>query len=113
LLRGEGRNVGWSNETWFRAADPLRGEDVYVSDMVRGISLPEGEVTVGYLMELVRRVGGRIPNGNEQQWWEDKLGLQDYDPSRTILRLEAAVLIDAAVDPFALFEVNFDGKFLR
>ena len=28
ILRGEGRNVGWANQTWFRADDPLLLEDI-------------------------------------------------------------------------------------
>ena len=112
ILRGEGRNVGWSNETWFRAAEPLRGEDVFLSDLLPGFNMASGDITVGDMISLIRGVGGAIPPGQEAQWWE-KLGLEDYDPSRTALRLEAAVVIDAAFDPFGIFEVNYDGYFIR
>ena len=112
ILRGEGRNVGWSNETWFRAAEPLRGEDIYLDDLLPGFNIAPGEIPVGEMLSLIRGVGGAVPYGGESLWWE-KLGLRDYDPSRTALRLEAAVAIDAAFDPFGFFEVDYDGNFIR
>lgn len=112
ILRGEGRNAGWENQTWFRAADPLIGEEIYVSDLYGGFVLEPGEITVGRMLELVRAGGGAIPYGSEESWWNG-LGLKDYDPSRTAIRLEAAVVIDAAFDPFGKFEVDYDGYFVK
>lgn len=112
ILRGEGRNAGWENQTWFRAADPLLGEEIYVSDLYGGFLLEPGEITVGRMLELVRAGGGAIPYGSEESWWNG-LGLKDYDPSRTAIRLEAAVVIDAAFDPFGKFEVDYDGYFVK
>lgn len=112
ILRGEGRNAGWENQTWFRAADPLLGEEIYVSDLYGGFVLEPGEITVGRMLELVRAGGGAIPYGSEESWWSG-LGLKDYDPTRTAIRLEAAVVIDAAFDPFGKFEVDYDGYFVK
>ena len=111
ILRGEGRNVGWANQTWFRAADPLCGEDIYVSDIYGGIRIESGEISVGRMLELVRSAGGAVPYSVEEEWWS-KLGLEDYDLERTALRLEAAVVIDAAFDPFGVFEVDYNGNFI-
>lgn len=112
ILRGEGRNAGWENQTWFRAADPLLGEEIYVLDLYGGFVLEPGEITVGRMLELVRAGGGAIPYGSEESWWNG-LGLKDYDPTRTAIRLEAAVVIDAAFDPFGKFEVDYDGYFVK
>lgn len=112
ILRGEGRNVGWSNETWFRAADPLRAEEVHLNDYYGGINLGSGEVSVGLMIELVRSFGGNIPHGDVSGWWHE-LGLEDYDPERTANRLEAAVVIDAVFNPFGMFGVDYDGDVLR
>lgn len=112
ILRGEGRNAGWENQTWFRAADPLLGEEIYVSDLYGGFVLEPGEITVGRMLELVRAGGGAIPYGSEESCWNG-LGLKDYDPTRTAIRLEAAVVIDAAFDPFGKFEVDYDGYFVK
>lgn len=113
ILRGEGRNVGWANQTWFRCEEPLLAEDIFVSDYVDfNIGLKPGPVSVAALISTVRDAGGRIPAGSEGQWW-DRLGLKDYAPERTATRLEAAVVLDAAADPFGLFEVDYNGNILR
>lgn len=112
VLRGEGRNVGWSNETWFRADEPLRGEDIHASEFYGAIAFEPGDISVGRMLELVRSYGGRIPYGQLSDWWK-QLGLNDFDSGRTATRLEAAVVIDAAFDPFGMFEVDYKGYFTR
>lgn len=112
ILRGEGRNVGWANQTWFRGADPLLADEVFASDYCPfPLDLGEGEVTVGELVKAMKRLGAPIP-ADVQKWWSG-LGLDDYDPDRTVLRLEAAVAVDAAADPFGIFEVDYDGNLVR
>ena len=112
ILRGEGRNVGWSNETWFRADEPLRGEEIHASELYGAITFEPGEISVGRMLELVRSYGGKIPYGQSSEWWK-QLGLSDFDDARTATRLEAAVVIDAAFDPFGMFEVDYRGYFTR
>ena len=109
ILRGEGRNVGWANQTWFRADDPLLAEEIYPEGYYNGV-LPfdEGPVKVGQFIEVIRRLGVPVP-GNASSWWENA-GLSDYDAARTITRLEAAVVIDKAIDPFRMFEVDWFGN---
>ncbi len=112
ILRGEGRNVGWANQTWFRAADPLRAEDVFASDHCPiPLDLGKGEVTVGKLFSVLKSLGAPVPS-DVRRWWTD-LGLCDYDAERTVLRLEAAVVIDALLDPFGTFPVDFRGTLVR
>jgi hypothetical protein len=110
ILRGEGRNVGWSNETWFRADDPLKGEDLHVAEFYGAIVIEPGEISVGRMLDLVRIYGGKIPSVSEEEWW-NMLGLSGFDRSRTATRLEAAVVIDAAFDPFRMFDVDYKGRF--
>ena len=112
VLRGEGRNVGWSNETWFRADEPLRGEEIDASELYGSITVDPGEISVGHMLELVRSYGGRVPYGKMADWWK-QLGLNDFNAERTATRLEAAVVIDAAFDPFGMFEVDYKGYFTR
>lgn len=108
LLRGEGRNVGWTNQTWFRTGDPLLVEDIYAEDFFDGhLPLNEGPVKIGQLLDLARMLGARIPD-SAGEWWSE-LGLSDFNPRRTATRLEAAVVIDALFDPFTLFEVDHQG----
>ena len=110
ILHGEGRNVGWENQTWFRADDPLMAEDIFTDGYCRKPdALKAGEVTVGLLMDVLRSVGFTVPGNDAEAWW-DSLGLDSYDVDRTATRLEAAVVVDAALNPFGMFDVDYEGN---
>ena len=112
ILRGEGCNVGWANQTWFRAADPLRADEVYASDFYSGdLYLGEGTVTVGRFVSALDSLGVNVPD-DVSEWWNG-MGLRDYSADRPVLRLEAAVIIDRLFDPFGIFGVDYDGNFIR
>ncbi len=112
ILRGEGRNVGWENQTWFRTADPLLAEEIHAEGYYGGhTGLGNGPVSVGNLIQVVSALGGNVmPSAAD--WWSS-LGLTDFNADRTATRLEAAVVIDAAFNPFNMYEVDYDGEFLR
>lgn len=109
ILRGEGMNIGWANQTWFRAEESLLGEDIYTADIYNGsLGIPNGPVKVSTLIGMLRGLGFHVP-ADTAAWWE-KLGLENYNDGRVITRLEAAVVIDSVVDPFRMFSVNYDGE---
>lgn len=112
ILKGEGRNEGWSNETWFRADDPLLLEDVDLTDYYGYTALGRGKISVGSMIDMVRTFGGNVPYGDPSVWWKD-MGLEDYETGRPVKRYEAAVVIDAAFDPFGMFEVDYEGNVLK
>ena len=108
ILRGEGRNVGWANQTWFRTEDPLMAEELFVDDFYRGnLGLTDGPVSVGKLLDALRGLGVQIP-ADATSWWEQH-GLENYSEHRPATRLEAAVLIDALFHPFETYSVDFNG----
>ena len=112
ILRGEGRNVGWANQTWFRADDSLLAEEIFAEDYsFASLPLSPGPVKIVQFMEALRHWGFDVPASTES-WWET-LGLTDYNPSRVMTRLEAAVIINAAIDPFSMFAVDYDGNVLE
>lgn len=41
IMRGEGKSVGWSNETWFRANDPVEPSEIFLEDYFPGKSPEE------------------------------------------------------------------------
>lgn len=41
IMRGDGRSVGWSNETWFRIDDPVRPDEIFLDDYYPGKSLSD------------------------------------------------------------------------
>ena len=109
ILRGEGRNVGWANQTWFRADEPLLAEEIYAEAYYNGrLPLAAGPVKVGDFLNLLRMMGVPVP-ASAETWWSN-LGLSDYNTGRIITRLEAAVAVDASIDPFNMFGVDYNGN---
>jgi hypothetical protein len=112
ILRGEGRNVGWANQTWFRTDDPLVAEEVFARDFYGSdLGLGHGIVTIDRLVGMLRRLGVYVP-ADAASWWA-KFGLEDYNPERAVTRLEAAVLIDQLFHPFENFKVDYEGNIAR
>ena len=110
ILRGEGRNVGWSNETWFRINDPLLSEEIFTEGYYDApLGLPEGPVTIASFFSVVRGLGIPVPSSEAEDWW-NSLGLKGFDLERIITRLEAAVLIDTLFNPFAIAQVDYQGN---
>lgn len=108
VLRGEGRNVGWANQTWFRVDDPLLVEEIFIQDFYNGsLGLPGGPVTVGQMLAVYRNLGAYVPAAAEA-WWNE-LGLENYNPERVATRLEAAVVMDKLFNPFAMYGVDIRG----
>ena len=109
ILRGEGRNVGWANQTWFRADEPLLAEEIYAEAYYSGrLPLAAGPVKVGDFLNLLRMMGVPVP-ASAESWWAD-LGLSDYNAGRIITRLEAAVAVDSSIDPFNMYGVDYNGN---
>ena len=108
ILRGEGRNVGWANQTWFRTDDPLLAEEIFIQDFYSdGLSLGYGPLTIGQLVGISRSLGVSPPRDLET-WWE-QIGLENFDIDRIATRLEAAVLIDTLFSPFETYPVDYTG----
>lgn len=118
VMHGEGRNVGWTNQTWFRAEDPLLAGEIYLDDYLE-VSLSadvqdsedRAAVSIGELLSLVKTCGGSVPE-DVQQWWQ-RLDLNDFQLDRTASRLEAAVVLDSSLDLFGRFEVDYEGNVLK
>ena len=108
ILRGEGRNVGWSNQTWFRSEEPLLGEEVFMTEYYGGgHSLNYGPVSINNFLNLLEAFGADLSSDVSAIW--ATLGLEDYNSSRQIIRREAAALIDALLNPFEKFAVDYSG----
>ena len=101
ILRGEGRNVAWSNESWFHASDPLKWSDLYLEDYY-DISRPAREssdlVTKGAFADLLNSLGASVE-------------VHDCCREKPLTRLDAAILLDKDLDPFSR-PVDFNGNLL-
>ena len=112
ILRGEGRNVGWENQTWFRADEPLLAEDIFAEAYYNGkLPFAKGVIKVGEFVNMLRMLG--VPVSAQTSDWWTSLGLTNYDSDRNITRLEAAVVVDAIIDPFNMLGVDYNGNFRR
>jgi hypothetical protein len=108
ILRGEGRNVGWANQTWFRVDDPLMAEELFLNEFCDArLKLQPGTLTVGQMLDTFRSLGISVPS-DAAAYWEQQ-GLGDFNPDRIATRLEAAVLLDALFHPFEGYSVDFNG----
>ncbi len=115
ILRGEGRNVGWANQTWLRARDPLLAEELFTEGVFPAFHQEKGEVSCGDFFEyldLLSKTTGTDFSTDElrRNIWQSE-GLENYDTERTITRFEAAVMLDAVINPFGLSDVDFNGNF--
>lgn len=110
ILRGEGRSISWSNETWLRADEPLMGSELadfvafYNLDLVD--PLPDGEVNVATAADFIANALGRQ---TDDVYTEMNL---PKDASDTITRGEFAIAVDKLLDPFSTRDVTIQGIFI-
>lgn len=119
IMKGVGRNVGWSNQTWFRAdtlllMNELQGlADVYpqvsiATDDTSAVSMQEAINLIGQIAaheELKTDVAART----NDIWREYKWG--EVDLTKPVSRAEMAVLIDKILDTFHRKEIDIHGSY--
>ena len=128
ILRGIGRNVGWANESWFRADEPLKWSELYLEDYYPSVCHsssdcqsssechPSSEcnpsvdchsrldressdlVTKGAFGDLLRELGADVT-------------VHDCCKDKVLTRLDAAVMLDKYLAPFDR-PVDFQGNLL-
>jgi hypothetical protein len=121
ILKGEGKNVGWSNETWFNV-DKLVNAAELKKDLMEfepnfSWKSENKELVVNEAIELVYSLATfyRIKKVNQAKIianWQ-KLQLSNYDAERKITRKELAVLLDTYINPFELKNVDMKGNYIK
>lgn len=121
ILRGEGKNVGWSNETWFNI-----DKNVIVSELKSGLldfdksfqwSTSETELTIKGSANLLATLASYYGKDSvtldkiEADW--SKIGLTNFVAERMITRKELAVLLDIYIQPFELKNVDMQGNYIK
>lgn len=113
ILRGEGRNVGWSNQTWLRADDPLLVDELADFCSFYGVSPIKTETvqqaTFGDAVSLIASVTENAVDGNKELAAYSIPEKAENDP---ITRGEFALIVDAVLDPFSDREVDIKGHFI-
>lgn len=116
IMKGAGRSQGWSNQTWFRAYDPvLMSELEGISEFfpMDGIEFNDMTISVRELTDLIRTAAAKgntnFKEENLTEALDSMFAGNGSDMDRIVLRGEAALLIDLALDPFNRFPVDLKG----
>jgi hypothetical protein len=124
ILRGVGKNVGWSNQTWFRKDSLLLlSELTGITEIYPSIGkesfAKEQPVTIKEAISFIRQIREKehlpiteITNNQVKEVWEE-YKLIGFNIERNILRGEMAVLIDHFLDPFHTKEIDITGTFIE
>ena len=119
ILRGVGKNVAWSNQTWIRSNDPLIESELSgLSDVYASFNTPlsDKKMTLDAAINLIKN----IAQSEKLEFSKEaaiqvltQFGITDLAPQRVILRKEMALLIDKLLDPFNRKQVNVKGEIIR
>lgn len=121
ILKGVGKNVDWSNETWLRAdtvllISELDGlTEIYpkASELLAATS--KQTLTIGEALQLIDEIA--LNEGYEKIYTLEELGrkfgLRNLDLKRNIQRGEMAVLIDYILDPFHKKYIDIAGSYIQ
>lgn len=121
ILKGEGRNVGWSNETWFNAEKPVETsalkKDLSEFESTFQWNFRGDQLTVEGSFQLIVKLSSHfnkptLSAPEYQSMWQIA-GLGDYRSERLITRGELAVMLDTIIQPFELKKVDIHGNFLN
>lgn len=123
ILKGEGRQVNWNNQTWLRADTALvEGElqglsEVYPYYVPRVHNTDTG-VTVGTAMAIIKDLARRekIMSKKAAQRVMETVWTQQFGPldkAAVIKRGQYAVLVDAVLDPFNRKPIDIHGNYVR
>lgn len=105
ILRAEGRNVGWTNESWFRATDTLLWKDLFLEEYY-GVAYRDSSepVSRSEFVDLLSELSGK-PKSEVLKFFSAS------EESDGLTRQEAARAIDSVLNPFER-DVNFKGELL-
>jgi hypothetical protein len=120
ILKGVGKNAGWSNQTWFRADTLLLYKDLKgLTDVYPSAEdfTSENTVTVEAAIKLIEKIarGEKLPVSQKvkKEALEKAFHSASIDVKRNITRGEMAVLIDILLDPFHHKPVDIKGNFIK
>lgn len=111
ILKGIGKNVEWSNETWLRVNDPLLVSEL--EGLIEFYNLDwkidaQTKITYTLLAEWIAKIGEK-----EKINVSTESFLKDKDLNKTITRGEFAIMIDSLLKPFDSKNVDLKGNFVE
>lgn len=118
-MKGGGRNVGWSNQTWFRADTLLLMNELQgLADVYPQVSIATDDTSAVSMQEAINLIGQiaaheglktDVAAQTNDIWREYKWG--EVDLTKPVSRAEMAVLIDKILDPFHRKEIDIHGSY--
>lgn len=127
ILRGTGKPNAWANQTWFYP-DSLVHVSLLKNDITpfhvdfKGITSDE-TLSAADALQLVQVIAKKFKLNNSWDWtnaaklhqqvaaaWEE-WGFGTWNAEKPLSRLAFAKLLDATVNPFALLQVDYQGKY--
>ena len=119
ILKGTGKNVGWSNQTWLRADTLLLASELdglsELYPLWKNEAAGNTPVTVEAAVDIIAKVSGKEAaaiTAEAEKVWKD-YGMGEWQPKRNILRGEWAVLLDRILDPFHAKTVDMTGALVE
>lgn len=121
ILKGEGRNVDWSNQTWLRVNDVLLTSELQgLEEIYPYVQFPAESKTISlkeaiHVLKLIVAMEGMSDVNVDKKItdvWE-AFNLGDMILTQPILRGQMAVLLDQIVDPFHRKAVDLEGFFIE
>lgn len=119
IMKGVGRNVGWSNQTWFRADTLLLMNELQgLADVYPQVSIATDDTSAVSMQEAINLIGQiaaheglktDVAARTSDIWREYKWG--EVDLTKPVSRAEMAVLIDKILDPFHRKEIDIHGSY--
>lgn len=119
IMKGVGRNVGWSNQTWFRADTLLLMNELQgLADVYPQVSIATDDTSAVSMQEAINLIGQiaaheglktDVAARTNDIWREYKWG--EVDLTKPVSRAEMAVLIDKILDPFHRKKIDIHGSY--
>ena len=119
ILKGTGKNVGWSNQTWLRADTLLLASELdglsELYPLWKNEAAGNTPVTVEAAVDIIAKVSGKEASAitaEAEKAWKD-YGMGEWQPKHEIKRGEWAVLLDRILDPFHAKAVDMTGALVE
>lgn len=120
IMKGTGRSSGWSNQTWFRAFEPALSSDLQgMQELlpVHGYLYSDSVLSVKETVDLIRMAASSNSYEVNEKALSEAISLifggTGHDMYRPVLRGEAALLIDMALDPFNRIPIDIKGSVMK
>ncbi len=115
ILKGTGIPFKWANQTWFYADSTIISDVFYSAlfEVTKKSIFSKSHILLVEDVLTVIAVNNKLSiKKNIINNWS-KLGLENFDPKRSIKRFEIAVLLDYYLKPFETKQINHQGAFMN